>query len=75
MEYFDANLGIDITPAVGRGFSLQSVRQTFGDVSPPTPIFGASPGGTLGGITVPGTGGVEAKGRNDRGQLSMSLFF
>jgi hypothetical protein len=75
MEYFDANLGFDITPAVAVGFSFQSVRQTFGDVSPDTPIFGAIPGAMLGGLSIPGTGGVAAHARNDRGQLSMAFFF
>ena len=28
-----------------------------------------------GGLGMPGTGGVAAHARNDRGQLSMSLFF
>jgi hypothetical protein len=77
MEYFDANLGIDITPAVVLGLSFQSVRQTFGDLSPPDPIFGtmATQGSALGGLAAENTGGVAAHARNDRGQLSMSLFF
>jgi hypothetical protein len=75
MEYFDANLGIDITPAVVLGLSFQSVRQTFGDESPQTPVFGVTHGATLGGLSIPGTGGVAAQARNDRGQLSMSFFF
>jgi hypothetical protein len=75
MEYFDANIGIDITPAVVLGLSFQSVRQTFGDEAPPVPIYGAIAGPALGGLSQPGTGGELAKARNDRGQLSMSLFF
>ena len=64
-----------ITPAVVLGFSFQSVRQTFADEAPPVPVFGAIAGSALGGLSVPGTGGELAKARNDRGQLSMSLFF
>jgi hypothetical protein len=76
MEYFDANLGIDITPAIVLGLSFQSVRQTFADVSAPTPNYDVIHGPTLGGgLGQPGTGGVPAHARNDRGQVSMSLFF
>jgi hypothetical protein len=75
MEYFDANLGFDITPAVVVGLSFQSVRQTFGDLSPATPNFGTGNTGMLGGPSMPNTGGVPAHARNDRGQLSMSFFF
>jgi hypothetical protein len=75
MEYIDANLGIDITPSVVLGLSFQTVKQTFGDLSPPTPVFGQIAGATLGIPTVPGTGGVAASARNNRGQLSMALFF
>jgi hypothetical protein len=75
MEYIDANLGVDITPAVVLGLSFQTVKQTFGDVSAPTPVYGANAGATLGVPTVPGTGGVPAAARNNRGQLSLALFF
>jgi hypothetical protein len=75
MEYVDASLGIDITPAVVLGLSFQTVKQTFGDVSPPTPVFGQIAGPTLGIPTVAGTGGVAASARNDRGQLTIALFF
>ena len=75
MEYIDANLGIDITPAVVLGLSFQTVKQTFADVSAPTPVYGAIAGDNLGIPTVPGTGGVAASARNNRGQLSMALFF
>ena len=75
MEYIDANLGVDITPAVALGFSFQTVKQTFGDLSPATPVFGAIAGDTPGGLTIPGTGGVAASARNNRGQVSMALFF
>ena len=76
MEYFDANLAIDITPAIVLGLSFQSVRQTFGDVSAQTPNYDVIHGPALGGMLgIPGTGGVAAQARNDRGQLSMSLFF
>jgi hypothetical protein len=70
MEYIDANVGIDITPAVVLGLSFQTVKQTFADVSAPTPVFGQVAGPTL-----PGTGGVAASARNNRGQLSLALFF
>jgi hypothetical protein len=77
MEYIDGNVGFDITPAVVLGLSFQTVKQTFGDVSPPTPNFGTvsivgMPGAQLG---IPGTGGVAASARNNRAQLSMSFFF
>ncbi len=76
MEYIDANLGMEITPAVALGLSFQTVKQTFADVSAPTPVFGASGTmGVLGVPTIPGTGGVAAHARNNRGQLSMALFF
>lgn len=77
MEYIDANLGMDITPAIALGLSFQTVKQTFADVSAPTPNFGtiAVPGQ----LGVPagqaGTGGVPASARNNRGQVSMALFF
>jgi hypothetical protein len=75
MEYIDANLGFNITPAIALGLSFQTVKQTFADVSPPTPVFGVVAGDTPGGLTVPGTGGVPASARNNRGQLSMALYF
>jgi hypothetical protein len=75
MEYIDANVGFDITPAVALGLSFQTVKQTFGDVSPPTPVFGAVPADMPNGLVVPGTGGVAASARNNRGQLSMALYF
>jgi hypothetical protein len=75
MEYIDANLVIAVTPAVLLGLSFQTVMQTFGDVSADTPVFGQTFGSTLGGLSIPGTGGVAAHARNNRGQLSMSFFF
>ena len=75
MEYFDANVGVDITPAVVLGLSFQTVKQTFGDVSAPEPVYGNIAGPTLGIPTVAGTGGVAASARNNRGQLSLALFF
>jgi hypothetical protein len=75
MEYIDASLGIDITPSVVLGLSFQTVKQTFGDVSAPTPVYGQIAGSTLGIPTVAGTGGVAASARNNRGQVSMALFF
>jgi hypothetical protein len=75
MEYIDANVGYDITPAVVVGLSFQTVKQTFGDVSPPTPVYGVGAGDTPGIPTVPGTGGKAATARNNRGQLSLAMFF
>jgi hypothetical protein len=75
MEYIDASVGVDITPALVLGLSFQTVKQTFGDVSAPTPVFGQTAGPTLGIATVPGTGGVPASARNNRGQLTVALFF
>jgi hypothetical protein len=75
MEYIDASIGYDITPAVVVGASFQTVKQTFADVSPPTPVYGALAGDTPGLPTVPGTGGVPASARNNRGQLSLAMFF
>lgn len=75
MEYLDANIGFDITPAIALAVSFQTVKQTFGDVSAPTPVFGTIAGPTPGIATVQGTGGVAATARNNRGQISMALFF
>jgi len=77
MEYIDANVGWDITPALVLGLSFQTVKQTFGDVSAADPVYGANPGPTFGSVqlAVPGTGGVPASARNNRGQLSLALFF
>ncbi len=75
MEYIDANIGVDITPAVALGLSFQTIKQTFGDVSAPTPVYGTIADGTLGIPTEPGTGGVAASARNNRGQLTMAFFF
>lgn len=77
MEYIDANVGFDITPALVLGLSFQTVKQTFGDVSAPTPLYGNVAGDALEtpALGVAGTGGVAAHARNNRGQLSLSLFF
>ena len=76
MEYFDANLSIDFTPAVVMGISFQSVQQTFGDVSAQTPNYDVIHGDMLGaGLGVANTGGVAAHARNNRGQVSFSFFF
>jgi hypothetical protein len=75
MEYIDGNIGVDITPAVALGFSFQTVKQTFADQSPQTPVFGAVPADMPNGLVVPGTGGVYASARNNRGQVSMALYF
>jgi hypothetical protein len=75
MEYIDGNVGVDITPAIALGLSFQTVKQTFGDVSPRDPVFGAVPANMPNGLVVPGTGGVAASARNNRGQLSLAMFF
>jgi hypothetical protein len=75
MEYADGNLGIDLTPAIALGVSFQTLKQTFADVSAPTPVYGQIAGPTLGLPTVPGTGGVAASARNNRAQLSLAFFF
>jgi hypothetical protein len=77
MDYFDANLGFDITPAVALGLSFQSVHQTFGDVSPNTPVFGAVPIPDMQGVglSIANTGGVAASARNNRAQVSLALYF
>jgi hypothetical protein len=73
MEYIDATLGAEITPALYVGVSFQTVKQTFGDVSPPDPVWGRRSG--EGDLIVPGTGGVAANARNNRGQLTTAFFF
>ncbi len=76
MDYFDANLAYDITPAIVMGLSFQRVQQTFADVSPDVPVFGQSNDVNMRvPLSMPGTGGVAAHARNDRVQLSMSFFF
>jgi hypothetical protein len=75
MEYIDATLSVEITPAVFAGVSYQTVKQTFGDVSADDPVYGAIADTTLGGQSVPNTGGVAASARNNRGQLTMAFFF
>ena len=74
-QRFALNVLIGFLPAVVLGLSYQSVKQTFGDVSPPTPNYGVVAGEMQGGLSIEGTGGVAAHARNDRLQLSMSLFF
>jgi hypothetical protein len=77
MEYIDGSVGVAITPAVSLGLSFQTLKQTFADVSPPTPVFGATAdyvnGATL--PTTPGTGGKQASARNNRAQLTLAFFF
>jgi hypothetical protein len=75
MEYFDANVAFDITPAIVMGLSFQRVKQTFGDVSPDYPFFGTSNQDPPVPLSMPFTGGQAAHARNDRLQLSMSFFF
>jgi hypothetical protein len=79
MEYVDGNIGIDITPSIVLALSFQTVVQTFGDFTQPEPSYVAqqsvqSPGGTVV-PGAPGTGGDAVTARNNRGQLSMALFF
>jgi hypothetical protein len=74
MEYIDANIGFDITPSLVLAASLQTVEQTFGDVSSAIPATGITP--SPGVATPPGTGGgAPVTARNNRGQISMALFF
>ncbi|HEX2878092.1 MAG TPA: hypothetical protein VHO25_01020 [Polyangiaceae bacterium] len=77
MEYIDASVGVAVTPAVSLGLSFQTLKQTFADVSPPTPVWGATAdyvnGQTL--PTTPGTGGEAASARNNRAQLTLAFFF
>ena len=73
MEYIDATLGAEITPALYVGISFQTVKQTFGDVSPPDPVWGRRSG--EGDLILAGTGGVAANARNNRGQLTSAFFF
>ena len=77
MEYIDASVGVDITPSILLGFSFQTLKQTFGDVRPPTPIYGelAPPMGPLGSPSVAGTGGESVTARNNRFQLSSMFIF
>jgi len=78
MEYIDANLGFDITPAVALGLSFQTVAQTFGDVTQPTPIYGAVPALNApqpGCLSIPNTGGEQTHARNNRAQLSFAFYF
>jgi hypothetical protein len=76
MEYIDASIGIDITPAIALGLSFQTLEQTFGDVSAPTPVYGEiSQVGMPGSPTLAGTGGVAAHARHNRAQVSMAMFF
>jgi hypothetical protein len=77
MEYMDASAGFFITPAIALGLSVQTAKQTFGDVTAPTPIWGesASMGGPLGIPVVAGTGGEQATARNNRGQFTAMFMF
>jgi hypothetical protein len=79
MEYVDGNIGFDITPSIVCALSFQTVAQTFGDVTSPTPTYvgqvsAQSPNSTVV-PDAPGTGGAAFVGRNNRGQLSVALFF
>jgi hypothetical protein len=71
MEYIDANIQMEITPAVVLGVSFQTVKQTFADVSSPEPTYTNMPIQP----TQSGTGGVLQSARNNRAQLSMGFFF
>jgi hypothetical protein len=77
MEYIDASVGVAVTPAVSLGLSFQTLKQTFADVSPPTPVFGATADYVNGQAlpTTPGTGGEAASARNNRAQLTLAFFF
>jgi hypothetical protein len=71
MEYIDANIQMEITPAIVLGISFQTAKQTFADVSSPEPTYTGDPFQK----TQPGTGGVLQSARNNRAQLSMGFFF
>jgi hypothetical protein len=78
MEYIDGNIGFDITPSIVCALSFQTVAQTFGDVTSPTPTYvpvvsPQSPNSTI--VPGAGDGGAAVVGRNNRGQLSVALFF
>jgi hypothetical protein len=76
MEYIDASLGMNVTPAILVGLSFQTVKQTFADIKPPTPVYGQlAPVGQLGSPAVPGTGGEAITARNNRLQLSSMFIF
>jgi hypothetical protein len=77
MEYIDASVGVEITPAILVGFSFQTVKQWFGDLTPPTPVFGqvAPNDGPLGSPSVAGTGGEQVTARNNRLQLATTFMF
>jgi hypothetical protein len=77
MQYIDASVGMDITPSIVVGFSWQMVKQTFGDLKPPTPVYGqlAPPMGPLGSPSVPGTGGEAVTATNNRFQLASMFIF
>ncbi|HTM44561.1 MAG TPA: hypothetical protein VL137_06375 [Polyangiaceae bacterium] len=76
MEYIDASATVAITPAIQFGVSFQTLKQTFGDVSQPTPFFGTQATNFPAGLpVVQGTGGVAASARNNRAQVTMAFFF
>jgi hypothetical protein len=77
MEYIDASVGVEITPAILVGFSFQTVKQWFGDLTRPEPVFGEVPStmGPLGSLSVAGTGGEQVTARNNRLQLATTFMF
>jgi hypothetical protein len=79
MEYIDGNIGFDITPSIVLALSFQTVAQTYGDVTSPTPTYVAQPSVQSPNSTVvpdaAGTGGDAVIARNNRGQISLALFF
>jgi hypothetical protein len=79
MEYVDGNIGFDITPSIVCALSFQTVAQTFGDTTSPTPTYVGQPSVQSPNSTVvpsvPNTGGDAVVARNNRGQLSVALFF
>jgi hypothetical protein len=78
MEYMDASLTFEVTPAVVLGFSFQTVQQSFGDEVAPTPVFGQITDPNTPGLfspVQPGTGGEAVTARNNRVHLSTMFFF
>jgi hypothetical protein len=79
MEYVDGNIGFDITPSIVLALSFQTVLQEFGDYTQPQPTYVAQPSAQSPNSVVvpavPGTGGDSITARNNRGQLSVALFF
>lgn len=79
MDYIDANLVVAITPAILAAFSFETIQQTFGDETPPTPVYDTAPvtGVDVGtsNPTVAGTGGDAITARNNRFHIATMFFF